>query len=108
MWERSPYWGEVHRRPEIPSDIDDLLNTHLSDEWERTHEPFEVVAKVDRHEICYFSDDDQSDEEKVMAYVVMAYNAALNGLSEEILLMKNGVQIPPEDILEIKPLACWM
>ena len=97
----------MHLRPEILSDIDELLQTHLSEKWRRTHEPFEVLAKVSGQNICYFSDDEDLDEEKVMAYLVKAYNAAFNGLSEEVLLMKNGVQIPPEDILDIKPLTCW-
>ena len=47
------------------------------------------------------------EAEKVMAYIVMAYNEALNGSTENILLLKNGVQIPPNDILDINPLSIW-
>ena len=36
-----------------------------------------------------------------------AYNEAFNGSSENILLLKNGVQIPPNDILEINPFSIW-
>ena len=106
-WDRSPYGGQVHRRPEILWDLDELLETRLSDEWERTHSAYEVVAKVSGKNICYPYDDDASEAEKVMAYVVMAYNEALNGSSENILLLKNGVQIPPSDILEVNPLSIW-
>ena len=107
-WDRSPYGGQVHRRPEILKDIDELLMTRLSDEWEQTHTAYEVVAKVSGENICYPYDDDASETEKVMAYVVMAYNEALNGSSENILLLKNGVQIPPSDILEVNPLSIWI
>ena len=91
-WDRSPYGGQVHRRPEILWDIDELLKTRLSDEWAQTHTAYEVVAKVSGKNICYPYDDDVSEAEKVMAYVVMAYNEALNGSSENILLMKNGLK----------------
>ena len=106
-WDRSPYGGQVHRRPEILWDIDELLKTRLSDEWEQTHTAYEVVAKVSGEGICYPYDDDASEAEKVMAYIVMAYNEALNGSSQNILLLKNGVQIPPSDILEVNPLSIW-
>ena len=95
----------MHRRPEILWDIDELLKTRFSDEWEQTHLAYEVVAKVSGENICYPYDDDASEAEKVMAYVVMAYNEALNGSSENILSLKNGVQIPPSDILEVNPLS---
>ena len=107
VWDRSPYGGEVHRRPEILWDIDELFETRLSDEWEATHEPFEIVAKVSGANICYPYDDNDSEKDKVMMYVVMAYNEALNGSSENILLLRNGIQIPANDVLEIKPLSIW-
>lgn len=34
VWERSPYGGQVHCRPEILWDIDNLLRLDLSGEWE--------------------------------------------------------------------------
>ena len=107
VWQGNPYGGWVHKRPEILMDIDALLGTCLSEEWEQMHKPYAVLAKVSGKDICYFSDDDESEREKVMAYTVMAYNAALNAVHEEIILLKNGVQIPPENILEIKPFTIW-
>lgn len=106
-WNRNPYGGQVHRRPEILLDLDELLKTKLSDEWERTHSAYEVVAKVSGNNICYSYDNNASEAEKVMTFVVMAYNEALNGSCENIILLKNGVQIPPSDILEVNPLSIW-
>ena len=107
VWQRSPYAGLVHRRPEILMDIDDLLGTNLSDEWERRCRPFEIVAKVTGKNICFQGFDDMPESEKVMTYMTMAYDVATCGCSEKILLLRNGIQIPPERILEIKPFQIW-
>lgn len=105
--ERNPYGGQVHRRPEILMNIDDLLGFTLSQEWEATYKPYEIVAKISGEKIVYDSDDDQSDEDKVLNYLTKAYNTAFGEPSEKILLIRNSVQIPPTDILEINPLKYW-
>ena len=46
IWERSPYGGRVHCRPEILWDIDNLLRLNLSEEWEQSHYPHEITAHV--------------------------------------------------------------
>ena len=107
VWERSPYGGLVHRRPEILMDIDNLLGLNLSREWQQTHKPFEVVAKVSGGNIVYPYDDDDSEEDKVLCFLAKAFNNAFGEPDEEILLLKNGIQISPHDILAIKPLKCW-
>ena len=53
VWDSSPYGGYVHCRPEILSDIDNLLNLTLSQEWHVTHDPYEVVALVRGTDIVY-------------------------------------------------------
>ena len=40
-------------------------------------------------------------------FLTMAYDTAFGEPFEHVLLMKNGVQIPPTDIIEIKPLSFW-
>ena len=105
--DESPYLGNVHYRPEILMDIDNLLGLRLSQEWAKTHIPYEVVAKVNGENILYFSCDEDSDIEKVLGYLTKAYLTAFGEPDEETLLLKNNVQIPPTDIIEIKPLACW-
>ena len=74
----------VHRRPEILWEIDELLDTHLSCEWEKTHTTYEILAKANGSDICYPYDDESPEEDKVIAYIVMAYNEALYGGSENI------------------------
>lgn len=106
-WSRNPYGGMVHKRPEVLSDIDELLGTRLSQEWERTHTTYKIVAKASGRNICYPYDDDSPEDEKIMTYMVMAYKEAFNGNSENILLMKNRIQIPANDILEITPFDSW-
>ena len=107
VWERSPYGGQVHCRPEILWDIDNLLRLNLSEEWEQSHFPYEIVAQVNGFDIVFDGDDDQSDKDKVLMYLTMAYDTAFGEPFEHILLMKNGIQISPDRIIEIKPLTCW-
>ena len=107
VWDLSPYGGYVHCRPEILSDIDNLLNLTLSQEWHVTHDPYEVVALVRGTDIVYDGDDDQSDRDKVINYLTKAYNTAFGAPHEEIVLLKNNIQVPPQNIIEINPLSCW-
>ena len=80
------------------------MNTKLSDEWAKTHFPYEVVARVNGNKIiCDYG----YDSNPIMTYTVLAYNEAIGKSGENILVMKNGVQIPPNDILEINPLSFW-
>lgn len=107
VWERSPYGGQVHHRPEILMDIDNLLGLNLSQEWMSICDSYEIVAKVSGEKIIYDSDDNQSDKDKVLNYLTKVYLTAFDEPSEEVLLIKNNVQIPPMDILEIKPMRHW-
>lgn len=105
--ERSPYGGRVHLRPEILLDIDNLLELGLSYEWEQEHEAYEVVARVSGDKIIYSGYDEQTDEEKVINYLTMAYMTAFYGTREREVLLKNGVQISPDKVMEIRPLSHW-
>ena len=107
VWEGHPYDGQVHRRPEILSNIDKLLKLHLSQEWALTHKPYEINAKVSGENIVYDGDDEKSERDKVIELLTTAYLTAFSEPSEKILLIKNHVQIPPSDIIEIKPLSHW-
>lgn len=107
VWEHSAYGGLVHCRPEILMDIDNLLALNLSQEWMFSHSPYEIVVKVDGNKIIYDGDDEKSDEEKVLDYLTRAYDTAFGNPFEHILLLKNGIQIAPSDIIEIKPLTHW-
>lgn len=101
----TPYGGQVHRRPEILEDIGKLLQLNLEQEWIKTHKPYEIVVKISGNQIVYCGSEDDSEEEKVLRYLVKAYITFKEGTSEEPVLMKNGVQIMPSDIIEIKPFS---
>lgn len=105
--ERNPYGGQVHRRPEILMDIDNLLGLDLSQEWMSIHDSYEIVAKVSGENIIYDGDDNQSDKDKVLNYLTKAYCTAFGKPTEAMLLIKNNVQIPTLDILEIKAMRHW-
>lgn len=107
VWDRSSYGGQVHRRPEILMNIDDLLELNLSREWMSTHDSYEIVAKVSGEKVIYDGNDDDSNKDKVLNYLTKAYLTAFGEPSENILLIKNHIQIPPMNILEIKPLEHW-
>jgi hypothetical protein len=107
VWKRSAYGGNVHRRPEILMDIDALLGLNLSRDWMSTHDSYEIVAKVSGEKIIYDSDDNQNDEDKVLNYLTKAYWTAFGEPSENILLIKNDIHIPPTDIIEIKAMKYW-
>ena len=108
VWERTAYGGNVHRRPEILSDIEDLLGVDLSNEWMDMHDPYEIVARVSGKNIVYSYDDDDSDKNKILSYLTKAYNTAFGEPFEEVILIKNHIQIAPSSIIEIKPLEHWL
>lgn len=107
VWDLSPYGGYVHCRPEILSDIDNLLNLTLSQEWHVSHDPYEVVALVQGTDIVYDGENEQSNKDKILNYLTKAYNTAFGSPHEEIILLKNHIQVPPHNIVDINPLSCW-
>lgn len=107
VWDRGEYGGGVHCRPEILYDIDKLLGLTLSHEWYSSHEAYEVVAAVPGTDIVYDGSDDHSSKDKILNYLTRAYNTAFGSPFEEIVLLKNHVQVPPNRILEINPFTHW-
>ena len=58
-------------------------------------------------DINYVHNKDDSEKDKNLYYLTKAYYNAFESLSEEIILLKNGVQIPPDRIMDIRPLHCY-
>ena len=102
-----PYLGQVHSRPEFLQDIDNLLNLNLSSLWRNTHRPYEVTAKVCGAKTIYNHDNTESERDKIVRYVTMAYNKAFCSLSEKYVILKDDEFIPPSDILEINRFTPW-
>lgn len=107
IWDISPYGGLVHARPEVLMNLDKLLNLSLSREWTNTHTPYQVTAKAPGDMIIYDGDDGRNDTEKVIYYLTKAYDTAFGAPREEILLIKNDLQIPPQNIIDISPFVHW-
>lgn len=107
VWESNAYGGGVHYRPEILSDIDRLLGLTLSQDWCISHKPYEILAAVQGTDIVYDGNEENDSKDRIVDYLTRAYNTAFGSPFEEIVLLKNHVQVPPNRILEIKPLTCW-
>ena len=106
--DQSPYGGQVHRRPEILKDIDNLLDLDLSGEWKKFYSPYEITAKVSGNDIVYRGDDSDDDRDRVLTYLTTAYDSAFKSQDEVVLLMKSGVQILPKRVMRIEPIAFWV
>lgn len=103
---KSIYPGYVHKRPEILQNIDDLLHLNLSKEWAQSHSTYEVIAKVSGRNLVCDSEQPTSDG-KVIYYLCQAYNAAYGDRSTIVEILKNNIQIPARDILQINPFPFW-
>lgn len=102
-----PYGGLVHTRPEFLMNMDKLLNLSLSREWADTHTTYQVTAKVPGDMIIFNGDDDWNDTKRVIYYLTKAYDTAFGTPREEILLIKDEHQIPPQNIIDISPFTNW-
>ena len=105
--EMSPYLGQVHRRPEILMDIDNLLQTNLSQEWASKHIAYEIVAQIKGSNIVYDGYGNSEEKDIVLSYLSSAYSTAFGRPSQKILLAEKKVHIPPTDILEINQIKYW-
>lgn len=107
VWHKAPYGGGVHCRPEILNDIDNLLGLSLSEEWHLTHKAYEITAIIKGEDMLYNGNDENTSKDKIIDYMTRAFNAAFGLPSEEIVLLKNNVQVLPERIVEVEPLRYW-
>ena len=105
-YSKQPYGGYIHKRPEILKDMDELLNTDLAAEWVTTHTPYEIVVRVSADKIVYDGRNSDSEQEKVMNYLMKAYWCSFSDM-ENVILLKNDVEIQICDILNIRPFDMW-
>lgn len=101
------YGGWVHCRPEILSDIDALLGTRLSDEWEASKESYAIVFKVPVSDTIYNGWDSDTEFERVKSYLYDAYICICIGPNTKEILCKNGIEILPNQILECYRFQDW-
>lgn len=102
-----PYSGNVHRRPEILMNLDNLLKTDLQREWMQSHQAYEIVFRVPFRDILYASEYSDT-ENKVMSYLRYAYKCVSEGPDNKEVPCKKGVEISPDQILECNRFTLWV
>lgn len=103
---KRPYLTRVDEKPEILIDIGNLIRKAIDQEWALTHQSYEIVAKVEGRKIRCDSEQ-PTDKGKLLCYLTYAFFNAFGDQDERLLLCQDGVKIPPDDILEIKPFLLW-
>lgn len=101
------YGGWIHHRPEILSNIDNLLKTGLAEEWHATKESYAIVFKVPVGDTVYNGWDSDTEFEMVKNYLYDAYMCICIGPNTKEILLKNGVDIAPNQILEYHRFQAW-
>ncbi len=107
IWDHIPYAGYVHHRPEILWDIDNLLDTDLSYEWKSSHAPYQIIIRTHGENVIFTGEPNLTDKERSLFYLIKAYTTAFGKPSEEEILLKDHVQVTPNDIIEVKPFLVW-
>lgn len=103
--EKDTYLGNVHKRPEVLSDIDNLLNLNLSKKWEETHQPYEIIASVSGNQIDTFGD---ADEDWIKRRLYQTFCVATSAeLTVDDFQCKKGEIIRPEQIININDFNLW-
>lgn len=94
---KRPYGGNVHERPEILFNISESIGKRIDDIWKDTHECYVVKFATPYTNICR---DEIIDEKTDLLY--KAFHNATYDADEDIALLKNGIFIPPENIISIE------
>ncbi len=101
------YGGYIHKRPEILNDIDNLLESDLSGEWENSHSAYEVVFKIHSSDLELYNHNDDEDEVKVIRLLLSAFYEMCSGPSEVLAQCKPDVKVTPDKIIDILPFDKW-
>lgn len=104
---RDIYRGDVHLRPEILSEIDYLLGTNLQSLWLETHMPYQVVFVLPEYDSVYNGFDEDDEYQRVMYYLIEAYNCICLEPKTTTILCKNSIDILPNQILECNKFDMW-
>ena len=67
---------------------------------------YEIVVRVSADKIVYDGRNSDSEQEKVMNYLMKAYWCSFSDM-ENVILLKNDVEIQICDILNIRPFDMW-
>lgn len=90
-----PYGGNVHRRPEILFNIAQLIGKRIDNIWEEKHKCYVVKFSVPyRNTISMYI----KNKRDLLYY---AFNNAIIETDDMEVLLKDNIQVPPEDIISI-------
>lgn len=101
------YLGNVHKRPEILNDIDELLDSNLSSEWEKSHSAYEIVFKIHSNDLELYENNDDEDEAKVINLLLYAFDKMCSHSLEVYAQLKPDAKVTPDKIIEILPFNKW-
>ena len=104
--ESRPYLTRIDQKPEFLMDIGNLIGKAIDQEWACTHHSYEVIAKVPSSNVVCESEQ-PTDKGKLLCYLCFAFNNAIENISQNVLLCKDGISIPPQDIVEVMPFTGW-
>lgn len=93
-----PYGGNVHERPEILYNISQLIGKRIDNIWRDTHKCYVIKFKVP---FINIHNDFTGDVRQALLYFAFK-NAMYDETDENIVLVKNGIQIPSKDIVSIE------
>ena len=101
-----PYMTRVDEKPEILLDISELINLNIADEWKYTHKKYVITSIIDSS--CIIPDCDRGTPESqiTLNYAALAFWNCFEE-NERVLLCKDGICIPPTDIIDVRPFSVW-
>jgi hypothetical protein len=97
------YGGDVHKRPEIISDIDAMLGTNMEEDWINTHVAYEIVFRLPCDDLLH----EVGGQDIMNDYLVEAYKCVLMGPSTIDLTCKNNIVINSNCIIECNEFYSW-
>ena len=89
-----PYGGNVHERPEILFNISEAIGKRIDKIWKDTHKCYVIKFTTEYNNICK---DIRGDERIDLLY--RAFYVATYEPDERDALLKDGIFIPPENII---------
>lgn len=93
-----PYGGRVHERPEILFNISELIGKRLDNIWRDTHKCYVVTFKIPFNNV---HNDFEGEIQRTLLYFAFK-NAMYDETDENIVLVKDGIQIPAKNIMKIE------
>lgn len=93
----SPYGGNVNRRPEILHNISELIKKNIDQIWAESHKTYVVKFSVPYNQLVL-----ENPNFNEIDFLQWAFYNAVGNPDENIVLLKDHVSVPSEDIISIE------